>query len=73
MRATRADKLILAGAVETPKYMSDHQDKSIAHRPYLRVLLAEPMPRRLATTWLVQLSHIKTGNRDGPSFLGSNP
>ena len=73
MRATRADELVLAGAVETPKYMSDHQDKYIANRPYFRVLLAEPMPRRLATTWLVPLSHIKTGNRDGLSFLRSNP
>ena len=73
MRATRADNLILAGAVDTPMYMPDHQDKSIANRSYLRVPLSEPVPRRLATMWLVQLSHIKTGNRDGLSFLGSSP
>ena len=42
----------------------------IAKRTYLRVPLA-PMPPRSATVWLVQLSHIKTGN-SGASKLKGN-
>ena len=30
------------------------------------------MPQRSGTVWLVQVAHIKTGGKKGPSFLGGN-
>ena len=36
--------------------------------------LQQPMPRRSATVWLVQLTHLKTsGLKHGPSYLKGNP
>ena len=61
---------VLAGRPETPKYDPTNDDAMIAKRTYLRVPLA-PMPPRSATVWLVQLSHIKTGN-SGASLLKGN-
>ena len=61
---------VLAGRPETPKYDPKNYDAMIRERTYLRVPLA-PMAGRSATVWLVQLSHIKTGN-SGASKLKGN-
>ena len=66
----RHDRFVLAGSPDTPKYDPTNDDAMIAKRTYLRVPLA-PMPPRSATVWLVQLSHIKTGN-SGASKLKGN-
>ena len=65
----------MASDNETPKYLLQHENKDIALRTYLRVLLSpvlEPMPRCSATVWLMQLGHIKTGSKGGPSYLGTD-
>jgi hypothetical protein len=71
--------LIKIGNFETPRYDPDSDIDSIARRCYLRVLFAQSREppagsQRLAPVcrWLVQLSHIKTGQKGGPSFLGGN-
>ena len=70
--------LAVCGHVETPQFLPQHQDEAIRRRTYLRVPLAQPppehspMPQRSGTVWLVQLAHIKTGGRKGPSYLGGN-
>ena len=79
---SRWDRLARAGHIETPKCLPDHESESFAQRTYLRVPLSatqQPMPPRSvlvppcsATVWLVQLSHLKTGGKTGPSFLGLN-
>ena len=68
--------LSLAGPIETPTFLPNHTDESMRRRTYLRVPLAHvPLAQQTAratTVWLVQLAHIKTGGKKGPSFLGSN-
>ena len=72
----RGDRLTQKGAVEAPKYLPTDESDSIAQRRYLRVRLtgaSTPGTEQSATEWLVQLSHLKVGGKNGPSYLGSNP
>ena len=72
----RGDRLAKAGDVEEPKYLPRADDDSLSKRSYLRVPLtgaSTPGTGDSATVWLLQLSHIKTGGKKGPSFLGSRP
>ena len=74
----RKDKLLLAGIIERPYFVPDHNAQKIAQRTYLRVPLAQCARVRSdgqlmqLKVWLVQLSHIKVGKKGGPSFLGKN-
>ena len=72
----RKDQLVLAGTIETPRFLPNHQDESISRRTYLRVPLAKVQSNGQLMQlkgWLVQLSHIKVGGKRGPSHLGTNP
>ena len=71
-------KLVLADNIETPHFLPNHNDVSIARRSYLRVSFAQQPTLRSGRllplkVWLVQLSHIKVGGKRGPSHLGTNP
>ena len=69
--------LDLAGDVETPRYLPDHENKQMRERRYLMVPLSQqtmalpPCPVPSRTVWLMHLSHIKVGS-SGASKLGSN-
>ena len=70
-------KLVLADNIETPHFLPNHNDVSIARRSYLRVSFAQQPTLRSGRllplkVWLVQLSHIKVGGKTGPSYLGTN-
>ncbi len=78
-RLRRVDLLTLVGEPEPPQYLPSHSDQRIAARRYLRVLLrSDEAPAGASTpsappiTWNVQVSHIRVGGRQGPSYLGGN-
>ena len=68
----RRDQLAAAGPAEAPNYFPAHLDESIRVRRYLRVPLTPTGANPTSTTWLVQLSHVKSGAPSGPSHLGNN-
>ena len=70
----RQDWLQRTTPVDTPKYDSANVNPLIAARQYLRVILQDaqrPMASRSGTMWLLQLSHIKMGNKGGPNWMSS--
>ena len=67
----RGDRLACVGAAEFPQFLPCDRKDSMRQRRYLRVPLTDASTP--GTVWLVQLTHIKSGGKRGPSFLGSNP